>query len=57
MVNVRQFRPKEASNSEQNNGELRHLALQIAAMLPYERDDALRVLDIAREVVSEFLLG
>jgi len=34
---------------------LKRQAIQVAAQLPEDRDDALRVLDYARELVTEFL--
>jgi hypothetical protein len=36
---------------------LRHLALEISTHLPESEDRALRVLDYARELVTNFLAG
>ena len=40
-----------------DDGILRRHALQLAVQLPDERDDALRVLELLREVLDGFLAG
>lgn len=44
-------------NTEPNEGELwlKRQAIQVAMQLPDDRTEALRVLDYARKIVTEFL--
>lgn len=58
MPNVRQLRPEMGDgngNSDDGKPELRKLAVQVAALLPNDLDDALKVLVLARRFVTEFL--
>jgi len=56
MPNVRQLRPKSAENHDMDtgDGELRRQAVLVTAMLPDNPEDALKVLELARKLVSEF---
>lgn len=56
MPNVRPIRPREGDSDDglDGNMNLRRLAVQVAAMLPADHDDAIKVLDLSRRIVVEF---
>lgn len=55
MPNVRALRPETTDKSDGISAEMCHLALEIAAKLPSDRIAALSVLELARQIVTEFL--
>ena len=56
MPNVRQLSPEMGDGDNcDGNSDLKRRAVQVAALLPSDLDDALRVLALARRIVMEFL--
>lgn len=57
MPNVRQLRPRDGDTEDgiDGNVDLRRIVVQVAALLPNDHADAMRVLDITRRFVTEFL--
>ena len=56
MPDVRQLRPEMGDGDDcDGNSDLKRRAVQVAALLPSEIDDALKVLALARRIVVEFL--
>jgi hypothetical protein len=56
--NVRQLRARDGAGDDDGidgNNELRKIALQVAALLPNNLDEAMRVLDLSRRLVTDFL--
>lgn len=56
MPNVRQLRAREGEGDDgiDGNMDLRRIAVQVAALLPNDLEDALKVLELTRRVVTEF---